>query len=82
MPDAVPVRIHYVGPDDPSDPRFPPGRTEIVRTANLWKPGDEMLPIGPGLYVWEADYHRGGNVSATYVVRRTPPPRGGALPLA
>jgi hypothetical protein len=33
-----------------------------------------MLPTSPGLYVWEADFHRGGNVHATYVVRRSPPP--------
>jgi len=74
MPNPVPVRIHYVGPDDPSNPRFPPSRTEILRASQLWEPGEEMLPTRPGVYVWEADFHRGGNVHATYVVRLTPPP--------
>ena len=74
MPDAVPVRLQYVGPDDPTLPRFPPSRAEIIRTEYSWRPGDEMLPTYPGLFVWEADFHRGGNVRATYVVRLTPPP--------
>jgi hypothetical protein len=74
MPEAVPVRIHYVGEDDPAQPRFPPSRSEIIRTAHVWKPGDEMLPIHPGLYVWEADFHRSGNVYATYIVRLASPP--------
>jgi len=74
VPDSVPVRIQYVGPDDPKQPRFPPARTEIIRTAYTWKQGDEMLPTHPGLFVWEADFHRTGNVYATYVVRLTPPP--------
>ena len=73
MADAVQVRIHYVGPDDPHRPRFPASRSEIVRTVHVWKEGEEMLPTYPGLYVWEADFHRGGNVYATYVVRLTPP---------
>ncbi|HEV8102246.1 MAG TPA: hypothetical protein VGP69_00775 [Gaiellaceae bacterium] len=76
MPDAVPVRIQYVGPDDPNQPRFPPSRTEIIRTARVWKKGDEMLPTHPGLYVWDVDFHRGGNVYATYVVRVVPPAPG------
>lgn len=74
MADAVPVRIHYVGPDDPEQPRFPPSRTEIIRTAHIWKPGEEMLPTHPGLYVWNADFHRSGNVYVTYVVRLAAPP--------
>jgi hypothetical protein len=74
MVDAVPVRIHYVGADDPDQPRFPPSRSEIIRTAHIWKPGDEMLPIHPGLFVWEADFHRSGNVHATYTVRLAPLP--------
>ena len=74
MPDPVPVRIQYVGPDDPRRPRFPSNRAEIVRTPYSWQPGEEMLPTYPGLFVWEADFHRSGNVHATYVVRLTPPP--------
>ncbi|MGZ4412911.1 MAG: hypothetical protein ACXVRZ_00815 [Gaiellaceae bacterium] len=80
MADAVPVRIHYVGPDDPVHARFPPSRTEIVKTTRLWKQGEELLPTHPGVYVWEADFHRGGNVHATYAVRLTPPPTDPATP--
>jgi hypothetical protein len=35
-----------------------------------------MLPTHPGLYVWDVDFHRGGNVYATYVVRVVPPAPG------
>lgn len=75
MSEAVPVRIQFVGPDDPKQPRFPPSRAEIIRTQHSWKVGDEMLPTYPGLFVWEADFHRSGNVLATYVVRLTPRPK-------
>jgi hypothetical protein len=49
MSEAVPVRIQFVGLDDPEQPRFPPNRAEIIRTPHSWNVGDEMLPTYAGL---------------------------------
>ena len=77
------IRVKYVGPDDPEMPRFPASRTKIIATIHgPWEPGEEMLPIRPGLCVLESENHTrsgpDGDVHRTFTVSSTPPPTGEA----